>query len=297
MRYAQTYLRFSAAVATACLLLSFFFLASAQDLTQSYFPLHIGNTWEYRYDFSDTLVAQAFQVFDTTRIDDQRYFLFGERIETAYPVREDSLGRIWRVTSQGEVLWLDPTLGDSATYQVDLGFGERPFNVLVRRNLNIDTFAGRFQNCIEFFFDEPGSYDEEQWYTLAPHVGPVRVQYGGAIRKVLFSATINGKIITGLSEHPQTVDRFHLSQNYPNPFNHSTEIEYQIPFASAVDIAIYAISGKRIRMLLKKSQQPGIYKIQWDGKDDRGGIVSSGTYLYRIKAKQFSKTRKLLFLK
>jgi flagellar hook assembly protein FlgD len=71
-----------------------------------------------------------------------------------------------------------------------------------------------------------------------------------------------------------------LIQNYPNPFSTSTNIAYKIENPSQVEIRIYNILGQRIRTLLNQEQIPNEYDLIWDGKNDRGVVVSSGVYVY-----------------
>ena len=88
-----------------------------------------------------------------------------------------------------------------------------------------------------------------------------------------------------------------LSQNYPNPFNNSTIIKYQIPEAGHVEIEIFNMLGQKIKRLLAKYQQQGFYQIKWKGEDDKGATVTSGIYMYRMKAGDFVTSNKLLYLK
>ncbi len=90
---------------------------------------------------------------------------------------------------------------------------------------------------------------------------------------------------------------FALDQNYPNPFNPTTTIQYQLPKAATVHIAIYNMLGQQVRTLVNKDQTAGYYKAIWDGKNDAGLQVSTGMYFYRIKAGEFTKTHKMLMLK
>ena len=92
-------------------------------------------------------------------------------------------------------------------------------------------------------------------------------------------------------------DRFMLDQNYPNPFNLSTTIGFDIPSRQAVSICIFDILGRKIRELLDKSLAAGKYKISWDGLDDTGRAVSSGIYIYRLKAESTNLSRKMILLK
>ena len=90
---------------------------------------------------------------------------------------------------------------------------------------------------------------------------------------------------------------FFLFQNYPNPFNGNTTIDYSLPKRSDVEIVIYNAIGQKVRTFRKAAQNAGQDFVVWDGRDDFGRIVSSGIYVYRLKAKDRILTRKMVFLK
>ena len=90
---------------------------------------------------------------------------------------------------------------------------------------------------------------------------------------------------------------FALAQNFPNPFNASTTIAFQLAFASQVELAVYNISGQRVRTLVSGSLPAGHHRLQWDGRNDRGEPVASGAYLYQLSAGDFVATRQLMLLK
>ncbi|MEE9167274.1 MAG: Ig-like domain-containing protein [Candidatus Neomarinimicrobiota bacterium] len=83
-------------------------------------------------------------------------------------------------------------------------------------------------------------------------------------------------------------DRYVLYQNYPNPFNPGTEITYELPRTAHVQLAVYDILGRRVKILMNGIEEPGFKKIMWDGTDDGGKPVSSGTYFIRMFARSFT---------
>ncbi|RMF10477.1 MAG: T9SS C-terminal target domain-containing protein, partial [Candidatus Neomarinimicrobiota bacterium] len=101
----------------------------------------------------------------------------------------------------------------------------------------------------------------------------------------------------GVGDEAFIPDEFALYQNYPNPFNPVTTIVYDIPEASDVTIEIYNIVGQRVRTLVNAHQEPGRYKIHWNSTNDMGAPLSSGMYIYRIQAKDFSAVKKLILMK
>jgi len=88
-----------------------------------------------------------------------------------------------------------------------------------------------------------------------------------------------------------------LSQNYPNPFNASTRIEFGLPLRSHVLLTVYNILGKEVRVLVEDELSGGSYRVEWDGRDDRGNPVASGVYLYELKAGETVHSRKMVLLK
>lgn len=88
-----------------------------------------------------------------------------------------------------------------------------------------------------------------------------------------------------------------LSQNYPNPFNPSTNIEFKINSPSNVKINIYDINGQLIRNLVDEELSTGVYTTNWDGTDNQGNRISSGTYFYRIEAGTTYDVKKMILLK
>jgi len=99
------------------------------------------------------------------------------------------------------------------------------------------------------------------------------------------------------------VSRAELGQNYPNPFNPVTKIEYWVPDGAragtrtGVNVVIYDVRGARVRTLVSGPKSAGRYVAQWDGRDDRGGRVSSGIYFYKMTTGSFSAVRKMVLLK
>ena len=92
-------------------------------------------------------------------------------------------------------------------------------------------------------------------------------------------------------------DSFQLLSGFPNPFNPVTTIQYHLSRPSHVTISFYNISGQRIKILENRMQTAGVHEIQWDGTDEDGRLVGSGTYICRMQTETSQQSIKLLFLK
>jgi hypothetical protein len=91
--------------------------------------------------------------------------------------------------------------------------------------------------------------------------------------------------------------QFVLYQNHPNPFNPNTAIQFAIPEAQEVEIAVYSLTGQKIVTLAKSFMEQGIHQVAWDGKDAQGKTVSSGVYIYQLKAGNQHIAQKMLLAK
>ena len=87
-------------------------------------------------------------------------------------------------------------------------------------------------------------------------------------------------------------DDYFLYQNNPNPFNPATSIEYKIPSTENVILKVYDISGREIATLVNERKTQGNYKVIFDGSR-----LTSGVYMYRLQAGNYSITKKMVFLK
>ena len=87
---------------------------------------------------------------------------------------------------------------------------------------------------------------------------------------------------TAVGEENTVPDAFRLFPNRPNPFNPSTTIDYTLPKAGKVNLAVYSVTGQKVRELMSGIVTAGSHSVVWDGRDDRGGTVSSGVYISRV---------------
>jgi hypothetical protein len=97
-----------------------------------------------------------------------------------------------------------------------------------------------------------------------------------------------GTDIEGL-ELPTT---YSLAQNYPNPFNPVTNIKFSLPVSGKVRLDVYDITGKIVATLVDNEMQSGNHSVELNAAG-----LSSGIYIYRIRANQFTAAKKFTLLK
>ena len=90
---------------------------------------------------------------------------------------------------------------------------------------------------------------------------------------------------------------YQLYENFPNPFNPETQIRFEIGARENVQILIYDILGRQIRYLVNEQYSPGFHVVNWDGTNETGQPVSSGMYIYLLKAGDYMADKKMLFVK
>ncbi len=92
-------------------------------------------------------------------------------------------------------------------------------------------------------------------------------------------------------------DQFMLHPAYPNPFNPETSIRYDLPRFADVKVELFNILGQRVRVLVEEKQPAGRYTVKWNGQKDNGAVASSGIYLVRLIAGDFSQIQKIALIK
>ena len=91
---------------------------------------------------------------------------------------------------------------------------------------------------------------------------------------------------------------FRLLGNHPNPFNPGTVISYAAPHAARVTLRVFDVAGRLVRTLeAGVAHEAGRHAIRWDGRNDRGQAMPSGTYVYRLEAGSFNQARAMVLLK
>ncbi|MCI0405859.1 MAG: T9SS type A sorting domain-containing protein, partial [candidate division Zixibacteria bacterium] len=148
---------------------------------------------------------------------------------------------------------------------------------------------------------------EGNWWSQAP---PQSSWFSGNVDRTPhltgYATPDSCQIVGGFAEPPPeervTAIRnlpiaFELGQNYPNPFNPTTTIQYALPEPAKVEIKIFNMLAQAVKTLVNEEKPAGYHQIVWDGKDEAGRAVSTGVYLYQIKAGEFVETKKMQLVK
>jgi hypothetical protein len=85
---------------------------------------------------------------------------------------------------------------------------------------------------------------------------------------------------------------FSLQQNYPNPFNPSTTIKFSIPQSDKVTLRLFNVLGQQVALLVNDYLPVGSHSTQWNASN-----FPSGMYFYRLQARGFTETKRMMLLK
>jgi subtilisin family serine protease len=97
---------------------------------------------------------------------------------------------------------------------------------------------------------------------------------------VAVSLTVDGDT-TPVGDAPRA---FALVGAVPNPFNPQTTIHFTLPADSRCELRLYDVQGRLVRTLVDDTRPAGLNQVNWNGRDDSGRSVASGTYFARLQA-------------
>src|SRR3990172_931484 len=141
---------------------------------------------------------------------------------------------------------------------------------------------------VDFFadFNKNGSYDappaDHAWRLLAENVsGDTSLDF---THNTNFTE-VGWPVETGVKENGEmsvSPTKFDLLPNFPNPFNPVTAIKIAIAKTGHVKLQIFNMLGQPVKTLIDSQVTAGYRVVLWDGRDDNGKQLVSGTYFYRI---------------
>ncbi len=206
----------------------------------------------------------------------------------------------------------DPLPVTLSTFAADIQRDRIIFNWVTESEINNDNFILK------------KSVDRDNFYTLAEIPGhgnsnvshvyqyiDEQVQAGNTYYYALSSKDFNGAMnfydtltvnfSDGTLSNGILPEKFALYPNFPNPFNPSTTIKFDLPANKIgkyrVRLNIYNSIGQKVRTLVNEELAPGEYKRYWDSTNDAGTQLSSGIYIFVIRAGEYIRTQKMILLR
>ncbi len=221
------------------------------------------------------------------------------------------------ISDDGSQLWLDGDLivnnGEEQWYDWEDCLFEGSYTGLYPENYGPpDTLCGPITlaeglHSIDLRFYEARNFDGIELWWLPPGSGESDIPYHGVHcgSGLSINAQTNWEIIP--PEHllpapvavpegaPAAAAVFHPAT--PNPFNPSTKLSFTLPRASAVDLGMYSIDGRRLATVYRGQTEAGRSEFHWKGTDSRGRPLPSGIYLARLRLDDAVHSQRLTLLK
>ena len=162
-------------------------------------------------------------------------------------------------------------------------------------NESYGTHAGAFYTIAldannDATFDVP--YDLDGVYSLGFIVG--NAEKSGVNRQYTITVDIVDNDITDAGD---IAPAFAMNGNFPNPFNPSTTLKFSLGGTAATTLDLFDVSGHKVRTLLNTVLDAGEHSIMWNGRDDAGRELASGTYLAKLRSGDQVTTHKLVLAK
>ena len=281
----------------------FTFLFISDLYAQKYYPLEIGNRWNYyttQWDPISGTIDTSYSSFkivsDSVLSNGEKYFVVDHNDLTL-------LGKYVRCDKNNVYYYDEYTENEDTVFRLNVdindlwnvSFGSTAF-VSVE---SIDTFNifGYMSRVITFRLDGLILY----YVSLSDIFGPLYYYSSGEPPgtnyrdKSLYSCVIDsvqyGRTLL-VDQKEISPYEFSLSQNFPNPFNPDTKIQYSVKNKQNVSLKVFDILGKEIATLVNEEKPAGNYEVEFNAE----GLVS-GIYFYRLRTGTYSSTKKMILLR
>lgn len=261
----------------------------------SFFPHHLGDVWEYTGVLPPHHVWQE-RIIEDSLGPDGRYY-----------TNHSYYGRIRIDTTSFEVRtnYGNATDYGVLVYKLDADSGE----TWIHHRLGTYTFIARVVGVYDGLFwgdvrtvKQIELTDSASGLLLLTDYLASGLGLVGQDIDAFPDGRLSGAIINGIrygtitlhvqEQNPRSVESFVLSQNYPNPFNPITLIQYQMQHGGDIELRVSDILGRDVALLFKGYQHAGIHHIQFDGTG-----LPSGAYVYSLKTRMGTKSRRMLLVK
>ncbi len=111
------------------------------------------------------------------------------------------------------------------------------------------------------------------------------------------SFSISNSLSTNADTDSQLPTVFAIKGSFPNPFSTATNIEFDLPQPENVTLRVYSILGQEVARLVAGVLSAGTHRLEWKGTDSNDQKVSSGMYLYELRAGSAIKTGSLTLVR
>lgn len=278
-----------------------FFLLQISATPQDFYPLEIGNRWDYNRTYWEPGNPQEIDTFSVEVIGDSLF----PNGETYYVLNQWDLtgGKFVRADSDFVYYYDENDAEEDTVYRLNAQPGEEWFLQFgATSTIRLDSISTSqiftFPTTLLYFrFDGLIL----SFVILSDKLGPVNFHSPGEPPGTAFTDIhLLGCMIDSIEYgEPVSVDmgtsipnEFTLYHNYPNPFNPSTKIQFSLPQTSFVTLEVFNLLGKSVDVLVSEELNAGTYNYNWDATSQTSGI-----YFYKLQAGNVVETKKMVLMK
>jgi len=263
-----------------------------------YYPLAVGYKWQYEhyeigYDHPDIKIIKIVDETDTVVNGDSvtsfttLSIYVHDDSDPAFSYVRVYQGQIWRSKTRPYIINGQSFSGDYNSHNggtLNIHTSETVMGHLVpvisRENHMPPIWFGRYWAYGIGYYSHWN--DESSTRLVAYYVGGDTVG--------VFDTTIDS-MLHALEETPTIPEDYRL-QCYPNPFNNTINIYISLPSSSMVDLKIFDLRGRRVKVIEHALKSAGEYHYQESFEN-----YASGIYIVRMRTDDQTMARKILYLK
>ena len=286
-------------IITLFLFLVFTVCTFAQLDTNDYFPMHVGDRWQYSFLGTDGYAIHI--TGDTIMPNGNRYFIREVRYDPNIPdddpwylrKRDDGVVVRYNRWIDKEYEWLNLKAQKGEIWFFLPSDSTSGFWGLKDTGSYFSSLAG---SILKYKLFDCVSMPDTIWCSDFPDTEPPTLTQGLGITGTFFSscygAIINGVTYGTVSVEDETEilpEHFSLSQNYPNPFNPETVIRFTLPVAGYTKGVVYDVLGNEVTTLLNGDMSAGNHEVRFNAID-----LSSGVYFFRLESGNYSSAIKMV---
>lgn len=221
-------------------------------------------------------------------------------------------GRFYFYENTGTVQQHQFTLIPNYFDSLDVGDNSTPYLIDYDKDGKIDLFSGSRSGKF-FYFKNNGSNTQPVWNlqtenfineSIGLATAPCLIDIDNDSDYDLLLGNVKGGLyfynntsISNVADREISVIDYNLIQAYPNPFNPDLNIVVSLKESSTLEINIYNILGERVKEVFRGDLNSGIHHFLWNGKNNSGSILPSGSYIIQISTEFFNQALKVTLLK
>lgn len=276
---------------------------SAQAQQSDFFPLSVGNKWTYKYSSMNYQVSLnrvtseggtcTCTVIGRTPTQDSVRWIISELHAITRSISNYLPGRdtLYSTTDSTTFEIVEMLGANHIMYRpgVISGYWMSAFSFSIADDTSklLRYYPTTVEDTIPLSFQKPPAPAGEYYLNLTlvrnKGVAGISCQSGGELELIGLQCAsahdLQAALLTSVEGESRSSSpmEFQLHQNYPNPFNPSTNIEFELPHATHVKLAIYDILGRLVVNLLDSQLARGQYDVVWNAS-----AFSSGLYFCRF---------------